>query len=372
MANIATQKGPLIKYAPFLGLTGLILTSLLFLWLFQSVVLPFILGAVVAYMLDPMVEWLDRFHRIPRRWAVLTILLLFLTVLGGILGTLLPLAYHETVQFLDNVPQIIERLHQIAEPYLTRLRGLVGLHSQEELTALLGENWQKAFDISGSAASTLKNAGQSLVSLATLPIFVVIIAYFMLKEWPDISKWITDMIPRPYLDDFKKLKSEINTKLSGFIRGQILVMVILSIGYSIALSIAGLNYGILIGIMSGLLSIIPLVGSTIGLLASVLIAYMQEGNLTYPAIIAAIFLAGQLIEGNVITPYVVGESVGLHPLWIFFALLAGGAMLGIVGMLISVPVAAIISVLSHYFIKKYKDSSFYKGTKQTKDLPKKG
>ncbi len=356
------ENGILRMWAPFLGLLALVFVAVLFLWLFQPVLLPFVLGAVIAYILNPVIEKLDRFHHVSRRWAALLILGGFIGILCAGLAVLLPLVYDETVTFLQNLPDLVERLHVMTAPYLNSLREMLGMQRHEDLTSLLGENWRQAFTASGAAAETLKDAGQGLISFFTIPVFVTIIAYFMLNEWPAMSKWVTDMIPRPYLDDFKKIASDINTKLSGFIRGQLLVMLILGVGYAIALSIAGLNYGILIGILSGLLSIIPLVGSTLGLLASVLVAYLQEGNITYPAIIAAIFLVGQLIEGNLITPYVVGESAGLHPLWVFFAILAGGALFGIPGMLMAIPVAVIIGVLAHYMIKRYKNSAFYRGS----------
>ena len=156
------------------------------------------------------------------------------------------------------------------------------------------------------------------------------------------------------------LLKQIDQKLSGFVRGQITVAVFLGVSYAIALSIAGLKYGILIGLTSGLLSVIPMVGSAIGLVVSVGVAWFQTGEISFVVIIAAIFIVGQLIEGNFLTPKLVGESVGMHPLWVFFALLAGGSLLGILGMFLAVPVAAVVGVLLSFALKKYKSSAYYK------------
>jgi predicted PurR-regulated permease PerM len=157
-----------------------------------------------------------------------------------------------------------------------------------------------------------------------------------------------------------KLLKEIDQKLSGFVRGQISVAVMLGIGYALALSIAGLKYGFLIGLGAGFLSVIPMVGSAVGLVVSVAVAWFQSGDMIFVLIIAGIFIAGQIIEGNFLTPKLVGDSVGLHPLWVFFALLAGGSLLGILGMFLAVPLAAVIGVLLSYAIYRYKQSPYYK------------
>lgn len=347
--------------APFIGLIGFLLFTLLFLWLFNDILLPFILGAIVAYLIDPFVEKLDRVNKIKRPVAVLSILSLFLIVLGSLLALVLPLLFREATQFIDDLPQLIEKLSNITMPWVVFAQEKLGITTQEELESVLSENWKEALKVSGTVGDTIKTVGQSLISIVTIPIFTVIIAYFMLNEWPRMAKWTENMIPRPYQETAKRLAKDINEKISGFVRGQLSVATILGVAYAIALGIAGLNYGLLIGLVSGLLCIIPMVGSTLGLLISVAVAYAQEGTLSYTAIIAVIFLVGQLVEGNLLTPKIVGDSVGLHPLWVFFALLAGASLMGITGMLIAVPVAAIASVILGFSIEQYKQSAYYQG-----------
>ena len=155
------------------------------------------------------------------------------------------------------------------------------------------------------------------------------------------------------------IRDRIDRKLSGFIRGQLSVAFLLGLIYAIALTVAGLNYGFLIGISAGVLSIIPMVGSFLGLLASIAVAWFQSGDISYVGIIAAIFMVGQVIEGNILSPKLLGDSVGLHPLWILFALMAGGSLFGILGMLLAVPVAAVVGVLTNFTIQEYKKSDVY-------------
>lgn len=184
-----------------------------------------------------------------------------------------------------------------------------------------------------------------------------------------MTKWTDDLIPRGSYDTVKGLLHQINVKLSGFVRGQISVAFALAIIYALALTVAGLKFGFLIGIMAGVLSVIPLIGSTVGLVVSVLVAWFQSGEWSYVGIIAAIFLVGQFVEGNFLTPKLLGSSVGLHPLWILFALLAGGSLFGIVGMFLAVPVAAVVGVLLGFAIKQYRESPYY--TDGEKKAPKK-
>jgi len=180
-------------------------------------------------------------------------------------------------------------------------------------------------------------------------------------EWVHMARWAEGLMPRDHKKSIKKLLTQIDQKLSGFVRGQISVAVMLGVVYAIALSIIGLKYGFLIGITSGLLSIIPMVGSTVGLIISVAVAWFQAGELTFVALVGGIFIAGQIIEGNILTPKLVGESVGLHPLWVFFALLAGGSLFGVLGMLLAVPVAAVAGVLIGFGIERYKKSPYFRG-----------
>lgn len=197
------------------------------------------------------------------------------------------------------------------------------------------------------------------MDLLSFLLLTPLIAFMMMLEWPRITAWIDQQIPRHYYDQIRQLLDRIDRKIAGFVRGQLLVALALAIVYALALAIAGLQFGFLIGATAGLLSIIPLFGSTVGLLVSVSVAWFQAESIAYVGIIAAIFIAGQVLEGNVITPKLVGKSVGLHPIWILFAILAGSALMGILGMLLAVPVAASIGVLLGFALEQYRQSAYY-------------
>ena len=276
------------------------------------------------------------------------------------------------MQFSDDLPGYIEKISALAAPLTQRLQTYLGATDSQSLTNLLKSNSASAAGAASFVMQKLAAGGQALADAISVALFMPIVAYFMMVEWPSVTKWVQALIPRHSEETIMTLLQEIDKKLSGFVRGQISVAAMLGIAYAIALSIAGLKYGFLIGLGAGLLSVIPMVGSAVGLIVSVGVAWFQSGDIMFVLIIAGIFIAGQIIEGNFLTPKLVGDSVGLHPLWVFFALLAGGSLLGILGMFLAVPVAAVIGVLLSYAIKKYKESAYYKDTSEKPKAVKKG
>jgi predicted PurR-regulated permease PerM len=333
-----------------------------FIVLFKSILMPFVLGIAVAYLLNPLVNSMGRL-KIGRGPASIFILGTFFLVVAALVTVLAPIFYRQALQLSDDLPGYLDSTLDFIEPYIHQALTLIGADSTDDIKDMLKTQ-------AGSPASFapifkgIVAGGQTAFDLI---VFMPIVAYFMMKEWPHIIKWGDSLLPRDHKKTILDLLSQIDTKISGFVRGQISVAVILGFSYAIALSIAGLNYGFLIGLLAGLMSIIPMAGSTVGLLVSVLVAWFQTGDLMFVGIVAAIFLVGQLIEGNILTPKIVGESVGLHPLWVFFALLAGGSLFGILGMLIAVPVAAIAGVLLAFAIAQYKLSPYFKGEDKNSD-----
>ena len=209
------------------------------------------------------------------------------------------------------------------------------------------------------------SGGQALLDIISVIVFMPVVAYFTMKEWPAITAWVCALVPRHVEGVVMDLLREMDQKVSGFVRGQVMVALMMGLVYAVVLSLAGLKYGFLIGLGSGFLSIVPMVGSAVGLVISVALAWFQAGTLSFVAMIAGIFILGQVVEGNFLTPKLVGESVGLHPLWIFFALLAGGSLLGVMGMFLAVPVAAVMGVLLGFSVKQYKASEFYNKISRT-------
>lgn len=324
-----------------------------FITIFQAVLLPFVLGLVIAYLLDPLVEKMVAM-KIGRGTAALLIVAGFYLAVVALIAIVSPILYREASDFVAEFPRYLAALQELAAPYTQKLESLIGT---QNLSAQAGE----ASKVGVSIASYLAAGGIAILDMISLAVITPIVAYFMMKEWKTLNAWLDDLWPKHMKTTIEDILGQINTKLAGFIRGQISVAVILGGLYAVALTLAGLKYGFLIGITAGLLSVIPMLGSILGLVIAVVVAGFQSGgDISFIGLIGGIFIAGQIIEGNFLTPKLVGGSVGMHPLWIFFALMAGGSLFGILGMLIAVPVAAIVSVLAAFAIKRYKASNYYK------------
>ncbi|MBL4589892.1 MAG: AI-2E family transporter [Alphaproteobacteria bacterium] len=330
-----------------------------FLWMFNAVLMPFVLGFAIAYLLNPTICKLGKI-KIGRKPATLLILSSFFIMLTLILAVISPLLFREMAEFAEELPNYIDKIWVTAQPLVEKIQTQFGLETNDDIIASLQPYMGRAAETGAGFLKHIISGGGAIFDF-TLTLFLTpIVAYFLLNEWPKITEWVYSLMPRDHEGTLKGLLSDIDKKLAGFIRGQLSVCGVLGIIYAVALMVAGLKYGFFIGLMAGVLSIIPLVGSVVGLLVSVMVAWFQTGDIGFVGMIAAIFLVGQVIEGNFLTPKLVGNSVGLHPLWVLFALMAGGAVLGILGMMLAVPVAAIVGVLIGFFLLKYKQSSYYK------------
>lgn len=329
-----------------------------FIWIFNSILTPFILGIAIAYLLDPIVRKFSR-QQIPRWVTALVILTIFFATLSLLFILLAPMAFRQGQMLIEQIPNYIQNILDYLSPYMNWLQDRVGTDYIEQINNYVKDNAGKLVGVTGGIVGGVAAGGKFLADFVTTLIITPLVAFFMMKEWPHIVRWVRSLYPRQHAAMIHDLLHQIDAKISGFIRGQITVAFTLGVIYALALTIAGLNYGFLIGLGAGLFSIIPLVGSTLGLIVAVVVAWFQTGDFVYTGIIAAIFMAGQFIEGNFLSPKMVGDSVGLHPLWIMFALLAGGSLFGIVGMLIAVPVTAVIGVLFSFAIKQYKASPLY-------------
>lgn len=336
-----------------------------FVFIFKSVLTPFVLGIAIAYLLNPLVTKLGRV-KISRTPATVIILGGFVIFMAALIALISPILYRQITEFANDLPGYIDQIWDAAQPASRRIMAVFGVNGETDVKALLKENSGAAADVAKKILGGIASGGQAIIDTIFILTVTPIVAFFMMQEWPKITNWVEDLLPRDYKKTILDLIEQIDQKLAGFIRGQITIAFFLGLGYAVALTIAGLKYGFLIGLCAGFLSIIPMVGSTLGLLVSVAVAWFQSGELSYMAIIAGIFLVGQLIEGNILSPKIMGDSVGLHPLWVFFALMAGGALFGILGMLLAVPVAAVAGVLLAFAITQYKSSSLYKGKPKPK------
>ena len=332
-----------------------------FLWLFHPILAPFVVGFAVAYLLNPLVIKLQKRH-VPRWLSSLFILGLFFLVL--IVGMMLaiPVLVREMVDFVKLLPVAYHNAQNwLAEafPAIEIPRTLDDVKNMD--TDVISERLGPVVEFSKNLLGNIFKSGVAIIGFISFLALMPIVAFYLLIDWSRLVDKIHGLLPQKNVGRIQSMLADIDRSLAGFIRGQMLVCTILGGYYAVALSLLGLDYGFFVGVAAGVLTIIPYVGSIFGLIASVGLAYYQFGGWEYPLAAFVIFAIGQLVEGNYLTPKLVGNSVGLHPLWVIFALMAGGMLLGILGMVIAVPVAAIISVFIRHAVDIYKSSAYYKG-----------
>lgn len=336
------------------------------LYVLRGILLPFVAGLALAYLLDPVA---DRFERmgIGRLGATLLILVLFVLAFVLALVLLVPLLFHQVQSFVDRLPEYVDRLQALlveqGRPLLERLGGREALADVQSSAGDLvkqGGAWLLGF------LRGLWSGGQALIGVFALLVVTPVVAFYILVDWDRMIGSIDAWVPVRNRETVRRLAREINHAIAGFIRGQALVCLILGTFYAVALAAIGLNFGALIGMTAGFLSFIPYVGSLTGLLVSVGMALVQFWpDWTWILATLGVFVAGQFFEGNILSPKLVGASVGLHPVWLMFALFAFGSLFGFVGLLLAVPLAAAVGVLARFALQSYLASPLYHGGSPT-------
>jgi predicted PurR-regulated permease PerM len=349
----------------FVFWTSALLVFIGVLLLLRHILLPFVVGAALAYLLDPLANLLIR-RGINRLVAALLILALFVIVFTGILVVIAPVLVDQLAALIGKLPGYLERLQAlVADPshsWLIKIMGGASGGNQGSLGVLMNKLVGYLTDV----LSTLWTKGEALLSLLSLFVVTPVVAFYLLVDWDRVVSSLDSLIPLPQRQTVYELVGEINKALSGYIRGQLLVCAILGVYYAIGLTLAGLSFGLLIGVVSGFLTFIPYVGSLTALVVSFAVAVAQfYPDWTRILIVLGVVLVGQFLEGNVLSPKLVGGSVGLHPVWLIFALLACGYFFGFVGLLLAVPLAAAIGVLTRFAIARYRSSAFYTGNGPT-------
>lgn len=340
-----------------------------FLWLFNDILLPFFAGMVLAYFLDPLADLLERWG-MSRLWATTAITFSFLVVFVLALIIITPILGGQISGFAERVPHLVSRLQElIASSDSTWLKDNVGIDSQT-IKDNLSELLTKGAGFLSNFLSSVWNSGLALVNIISLLVVTPVVAFYLLYDWDKMVGKVDSWIPRDHQQTVRGIFKDIDKAVAGFIRGQGSLCLVLGLFYGISLTIAGLNFGLLIGLFAGLISFIPYVGSMLGLIVAVGVALVQFWPDYFAVgIIASIFVVGQFLEGNVLQPKMVGKSIGLHPVWLMFALFAFGTLFGFVGLLIAVPASAAVAVLVRFVLGRYLESELYTGHKVMK--PKK-
>lgn len=338
---------------------------LLFLFVFSSILLPFVAGMALAYLLDPVADALEKLGL--GRLAA-TVIILFASLLLFVVSLILivPLLGQQLFAFIERFPDYVSGIQSILQSardtvigrYLQSQNGNV----EQVLSAALsqGATWL------AQLAQSVWSGGRALADLLSLFVVTPVVAFYLLYDWDRMIAEVDRWLPRDHADTIRELVGEMNTAMSGFIRGQFTVCLIMSVFYMLLMTVIGLNFGLLIGLVAGMLSFIPFIGSIAGFVVAGGVALVQFWNdPVWIAATIAVYLVGQVLEGNILQPKLVGSSVGLHPVWLMFALFAFGSLFGFVGMLIAVPAAAIVAVLTRFGLKQYLSSRLYYGYHET-------
>ncbi len=334
---------------------------LIVLFILRAILLPFLAGMALAYALDPIADWFER-RGFNRTTASVIILTLAIGVFALLLLLIAPVLVDQLAEMVNRLPDTMERLQNLFRSFVdSRFGAFLGLDS-ESLNKSLASFMAGGTEFLTRLAPSLWSGGVALVNILSLFIITPFVAFYMLRDWDKMIARIDALLPRDHADEIRGLARQMDAKVAAFVRGQMLSGLLLGAFYAIGLLLVGLNYGLLIGLASGIISFIPYAGFTAGFVISIVIALVQFWP-EWPPLVAVVvvFMLGQLLEGYVLQPRLLGSMVGLHPVWLLFALFAFGALFGFVGLLIAVPAAAALGVLLAHGIEIYRSSALFRG-----------
>jgi predicted PurR-regulated permease PerM len=338
-----------------------LLVFVAFLYIFSSILLPFIAGMTIAYFLDPVADRLERLG-LSRLMATIVILVAFVIVFALALMILIPVLITQFNDFAQRLPGYITLLQQFITDYQDSvlpgwIKSQLGTIKNNFSTIL-----SEGMGFLTGLFAQIWNSGKAIVDVISLLVITPVVAFYILLDWDRMVAKVDQWVPRDYVYDVRQIAREMDQAIAGFIRGQGSLCLILGIYYAVGLSIVGLNFGLLIGLFAGMISFIPYVGSMVGLVLAIGVAIVQFWpDYVWIVAVLAVFFSGQFLEGNILQPKLVGSSVGLHPVWLMFALFAFGALFGFVGLLIAVPAAAAVGVLVRFALSRYLQSDLYYG-----------
>ncbi|MBD8491496.1 AI-2E family transporter [Pseudomonas syringae] len=337
---------------------------LVFLGLLHTILMPFLVALLLAYMGDPLVDRLERLG-LSRTLGVVAVFGLFTLVLMALLLVLVPMLFRQLMRLYELAPQILDWLQHTAMPWAQAKFGLSdGFWRFDKLKTALSGHIGEAGDVVSLVLSQATASGLALIGWLTNLVLIPVVCFYLLRDWDVMMARIHGLLPRQREARIVSLAGECHEVLGAFIRGQLLVMVALGVIYAAGLMLVGLELGLLIGVIAGLAAIVPYMGFVIGIGAALIAGLFQFGGDLYPMLgIVAVFMVGQALEGMVLTPLLVGDRIGLHPVAVIFAILAGGELFGFTGILLALPVAAVIMVLLRHVHTLYKDSDVYAGTR---------
>ncbi|HEX5121769.1 MAG TPA: AI-2E family transporter [Rhodanobacteraceae bacterium] len=338
-----------------IGIVGFVI------WLLKPVLAPFVLAALFAYLGDPIADRLEK--RMPRAAAVSLVFLVMIIVFVAILLVLVPFIERQISNFLAQLPTWIDWFQTRAAPWLEEHFGVsTDVLDTQKLIGVLQDNWREAGGFATTVVAKVSKSGLTIVGWALNIVMIPVVAFYLLRDWDIMVARIHALVPRSIEPVVTRLARESDEVLGAFLRGQLSVMVVLGIIYGVGLWIAGISVGPLIGMIAGLISFVPYLGAITGVLMGLIAAIVQYQDWQHVAYVAIVFAIGQTLEGYVLVPRLVGEKIGLHPVAVIFAVLAGGELFGFVGVLLALPVASVVMVLLRYAHERYTASELYRSS----------
>lgn len=333
-----------------------------FLHAVQPILLPFVLGMFVAYLMDPLTTRIQRMG-LSRTAATSVVTFGFFAMLVALVVWLVPIIYEQIANLAVRAPAMLQDLagnaRSWASPLLQKLNAISG-RGQEAIPTDAAVLAQRGLTSLSLLVTGIFSSGAALINVVALLILTPVVCFYLIRDWPAVLKRVDSMLPLAYAQDIREQTRLINRTLSSYLRGQLTVMLLLSIYYVLCLSLAGLHFSLVLGIIAGCIVIIPYIGSLISVGLGLMVAYEQYyGTSNVFWFIVAVYGAGQVLESQILTPKIIGDRVGLHPLWMLFGMLAGAVLLGFVGLLLAVPLTAVIGVLAKFAVGRYLQSGLY-------------
>ncbi|HEY0180256.1 MAG TPA: AI-2E family transporter [Dokdonella sp.] len=328
-------------------------------YLLAPVLMPFVAAALFAYLLDPIVDRLERYG-LGRGVAVAIVFAIVLIVVVGVVLILVPFVERQISNFLIQLPIWVDWFQQTATPWLERRFGISpDILDTQRIVEALQANWREAGGFAASAIARVSKSGMAVVGWVLNLVMVPVVAFYLLRDWDVLVARCHALIPRSIEPVVSRLARESDDVLGAFLRGQLSVMIALGVFYGAGLWLAGISVGPLIGMVAGLISFVPYLGAITGVVIGVVAALVQYHDWFHVLLVLGVFVIGQTLEGYVLVPRLVGEKIGLHPVAVIFAVLAGGELFGFLGVLLALPAASVVMVLLRYGYERYTDSELY-------------
>lgn len=358
--DAATPLEDIARFLRRVQWAAVVLAALWLLGLLAPVLTPFVIAALLGWLGDPIVDRIEAAGR-SRSTAVAIVFSVMTLVFVAVLLLLLPMVQRQVVTLIQSLPGYAAWVNDTLLPWVESRTRVDVDHYLDigYLVTVVREHWESAGGVARTVLGYVTRSGSMLIGLAVNAVLVPVLAFFFLRDWDALVERIAALVPPRHLPTVERLARESDVVLGGFLRGQFMVMLILGIGYAVGLQIVGLDLGILIGLIAGLLTFVPYVGPASLLVLGGIAALVQFGDWQHLVGVLVVFGVGQVIESYWLTPKLVGDRIGLHPMAVIFAVLAGGQLFGFLGMLLALPVAAVSNVLLRYAQERYRASRLY-------------